>query len=123
MPETRRRWLMAAAGSSLALMAGRLGFAQYHPEPQPLPSPNAPNPAYPPGLNGPEQTREPNVKPVDPMKQVELKKEVDRLFQLVTELKKEVDATDATSTLSLSVVKKAQEAEKLAKQIKNLTKG
>jgi hypothetical protein len=42
---------------------------------------------------------------------------------MVTELKDQVDKTDATSTLSLSVVKKAQQIEKLAKQIKDLAKG
>ena len=39
------------------------------------------------------------------------------------ELKGEVEKTDATFTLSVSFVKKAQQIEKLTKEIKNLAKG
>jgi hypothetical protein len=45
------------------------------------------------------------------------------LYDLVGELKEQVDKSDATSTLSLPVVKKAQQIEKLAKQIKDRAKG
>jgi hypothetical protein len=124
MAETRRRVLMTLAGGGVVMAAGRLGFGQRRPEPQPMPSPNAPNPAYPPGLNDwPENKRDPDVKQVDPLKQQELRFDVEKLYQLVSELKKEVEATDARVALSVGVVKKAQEVEKLAKQIKNLSKG
>ena len=42
---------------------------------------------------------------------------------MVAELKEHVEKTYATSVLSLSVVKKAQQIEKLAKRIKGLAKG
>jgi hypothetical protein len=47
---------------------------------------------------------------------------VQKLYELVSELKEQIEKTDATSTLSLSVVKKAQQIEKLAKQIKDRAK-
>ena len=53
----------------------------------------------------------------------DMKKKVDRLFELVTELKAEVDKTDSSRVLSLNLVKKAEEIEKLARDIKNKGKG
>jgi hypothetical protein len=53
----------------------------------------------------------------------DLKKKVDRLFDLATELKAEVDKTDSSKVLSLNLLKKAEEIEKLARDIKNRSKG
>ena len=53
----------------------------------------------------------------------DIKKKVGRLFQLATELKDEVDKTDSAKVLSLGMVKKAEEIEKLAKDIKSRAKG
>jgi hypothetical protein len=55
--------------------------------------------------------------------QKDIKKDVERLYELASELKAEVDKTDATAVLSLAMVKKAEEIEKLAKQIKDHAKG
>jgi hypothetical protein len=52
-----------------------------------------------------------------------IKKSVERLFQLASELKAEVDKTDSAQVLSLAMVKKAEEIEKLAKDIKSRAKG
>ena len=62
-----------------------------------------------------------SVTPMD----LEVKINKDGELQAVsyTDIKSEVEKTDASATLSLSLVKKAQEIEKLAKQIKNLAKG
>jgi hypothetical protein len=53
----------------------------------------------------------------------EIKKKVDKLFQLATELKQEVDKTNSARVLSLAMLKKAEEIEKLAKDIKSRAKG
>jgi len=53
----------------------------------------------------------------------DMKKKVDRLYTLATELKAEVDKTDSSKVLSLNLVKKAEEIEKLARDIKNKGKG
>jgi DNA-binding transcriptional regulator GbsR (MarR family) len=55
--------------------------------------------------------------------QKDIKKDVEKLYELASELKTEVDKTDATAVLSLAMVKKAEEIEKLAKQIKDHAKG
>jgi hypothetical protein len=55
--------------------------------------------------------------------QKDIKKDIEKLYDLATQLKTEVEKTDATSVLSLGMVKKAEEIEKLAKQIKDHAKG
>ena len=47
-----------------------------------------------------------------------LRRDVDRLVQMAKDLKDESDKTPDTDVLSLSLVKKAEEIEKLAHQIK-----
>jgi hypothetical protein len=53
----------------------------------------------------------------------EFREGVEQLSMLVNELKEEVEKTTATDVLSVRMYKKAQEIEKLAKQIKNKAKG
>jgi hypothetical protein len=55
--------------------------------------------------------------------QKDIKKDIEKLYNLATQLKTEVEKTDATSVLSIGMVKKAEEIEKLAKQIKDRAKG
>lgn len=62
------------------------------------------------------QQRELNKK-----RQDDIKEETDKLFQLATELKAAVDKSNE-HVLSLDVVKKAEEVEKLAKKIKDKMK-
>jgi hypothetical protein len=51
------------------------------------------------------------------------KASVEKLFELATNLKNEAEKADATVFLSLTMVKKAEEIERLAKQIKERAKG
>jgi peptidoglycan hydrolase CwlO-like protein len=53
----------------------------------------------------------------------DIKTKIERLYELATELKAEVDKTDSSKVLSLNLVKKAEEIEKLAHDIKNRSKG
>ncbi len=55
-------------------------------------------------------------------RQVSLKQDTDKLLALATELKQNVDRTNP-NILSMDVVKKAQEIEKLAKSVKDKMKG
>ena len=55
-------------------------------------------------------------------RQVSLKQDTDKLLALATELKQNVDRT-GPNILSMDVVKKAQEIEKLAKSVKDKMKG
>ncbi len=55
-------------------------------------------------------------------RQQEIRKDTEKLLELATELKQAVDKSNK-DTLSLDVVKKAEEIEKLAKSVKNKMKG
>jgi len=114
--KTRRTFLrgMLFAGAVTGL-GGSLTLSQapnLPPKPRPAQEPDADNP----NLPSPEkQMLEDNNK--------DIHKKVERLYQLATELKAEVDKTDSTKVLSLNLVKKAEEIEKLAHDIKNRSKG
>lgn len=84
----------------------------------------------------PQDPSQPNSSPpVDPamaaaarkamleQNQKDIKKSVEKLFKLASELKEQVDKTDSATVLSLSLVRKAEEIEKLARQIKDRAKG
>jgi hypothetical protein len=55
-------------------------------------------------------------------RQADLKRDTEKLLKLATELKESVDKT-TEGTLSLDVVKKAEEIEKLAHSVKDKMKG
>jgi len=54
--------------------------------------------------------------------QKNLRRDAEHLLQLAQELKDEADKTEQTNVLSLSLVHKAEEVEKLAKHIKGLAR-
>ena len=126
MKRSRRTFLVSIAGSAAVLatqvMSGA-GVPTQRATPQPLPSPNAPNPQFPPGLNGPDITPHEKVKTIDPQSQKNLRADVEQLYELATELKSEFDRTDSSAMLSVAVIKQAQKIEKLAKKIRELSKG
>jgi len=110
-------WALAAP---LALLAIRAAFAQ-NPSPK-LPKGDAPV-YY--GRNDPFGTA--NAKP-DPKQILQQNKDqihddVEKLYTLAAELKDDVEKTDSVNVLSLTMVTKAEQVEKLAKQIKNLARG
>ena len=53
----------------------------------------------------------------------DIKKNIEKLYQLATDLKEEIEKTDSSQVLSLAMVKKAEEIEKLAHVIKTRAKG
>jgi hypothetical protein len=96
-----------------------------HPTPvvKPIPSPNAPkNENVPQGLEGKPISKEASKATVDPANEQEIRLEVQRLYAMATELKDEVDNTNSNAVLSVTVLKRAQEIEKLAKQIRDRAK-
>jgi methionyl-tRNA synthetase len=62
------------------------------------------------------------AKKANQMRQADLKRDTEKLFRLATELKEYVDKTNE-SMLSVNVVKKAEEIEKLAHSVKEKMKG
>ena len=123
MPETRRNLLLTYAGVFAIVFAEPVVSRLFGQTPQPIPSPNAPNPNYPPGLEGPQATKNQDIRTFSPEKQKQLREDVERLYALASDLRNDIEKTNAEATLSLSVVNKAHEIEKLAKQIKNISKG
>ncbi|HXN16701.1 MAG TPA: hypothetical protein VN875_00075 [Candidatus Binatus sp.] len=71
---------------------------------------------------GPDNLPKPNPKDILKQNQQQIHDDVEKLYKLATELKDEVEKTDATNTLSLPMIQKAEQIEKLAKQVKNLTR-
>ena len=62
------------------------------------------------------------AKKANQARQADLKRDTEKLLKLATELKESVDKT-SESTLSVDVVKKAEEIEKLAHSVKDKMKG
>ncbi|HEY7353828.1 MAG TPA: hypothetical protein VH596_13760 [Terriglobales bacterium] len=61
-------------------------------------------------------------KKANEQRQAEIKRDTDRLLKLSTELKEYVDKSNE-NVLSLDVMKKAEEIEKLARSVKNKMRG
>jgi hypothetical protein len=78
----------------------------------------------------PQQQKEDDPHPpkIDPKlileaNQKEIKKNVERLYELASELKAEVEKTDSVQVLSIAMLRKTDEIEKLAKEIRSRAKG
>lgn len=56
---------------------------------------------------------------LDARNQLELRMDVQRLYALATELKDEMDHANSTAVLSVTMLQRARDIEKLAKQIKD----
>ena len=69
-----------------------------------------------------QQQRTQMAKKANLQRQEEIKKDAEKLLELATELKQSVDKS-SENTLSLDVVKKADQIEKLAKSVREKMKG
>jgi hypothetical protein len=113
--KSRRKFLtnMIAAGMPAGILA-LLPAAQ-------LPSARPQNPQQ-------QKDDDSNAPKIDPKlileaNQKEIKKNVEKLYDLASELKAEVEKTDSVHVLSMAMLRKADEIEKLAKEIKSRAKG
>jgi len=115
--KTGRRFFISSAAAALAGARALLAGGQRGNPPFPTPQfPDASSSGRPDDLPSP-----PRLDPKSQLKenQKALRRDVDRLLQLAKDLKEESDKTPETDVLSLSLVKKAEEIEKLAHQIKD----
>jgi hypothetical protein len=119
MQESRRNLLMGLTG--VAGMFTLLPYPQHSmPTPQPIPSPNAPkNQDAPAGLDnaGVGQGND-KARTIAQENQKIVKADVDKLFEMATELKQQFESTNLNSTLPVSIVKQAKQIEKIAKEIR-----
>jgi len=118
MSQSRRTFVgagvsLAAASALGAMSLAALGQSQNPATPiNPFPEPMGP---LPPRRIGPAERMKAN--------QAQIKKSTVRLAELVVELQKDLEANDTTNVLSLGVIRKTEEIEKLARQIKSLVRG
>ncbi len=121
MVNSRRRLFMTLAGALgvLATDSHLSGLQLPRPAREPRPYPEG----HEKGPLRPDEPGTPNKKVIDPQSQKQIREDIARLYEIASELKGEVERTDANSTLSVTLVKKAQQIEKLAKQIKELARG
>jgi hypothetical protein len=122
MDETRREFVMgmAVAAGLLAAVDGRL-LAQFPPTPPPPPKPaETPNPAE---VHANPRATATAKRAALQQNEKEFREGVERLYQLISELREEVQKTMTTDVLSVRMVKKAEEIEKLAKTLKAKAKG
>jgi hypothetical protein len=127
--ETKRRIFLATiVPAALAVPLGatlfRGSIQQSHP---PLIPPDPTNPRPSP-LSAPDDPFHTDAPKIDPKvvlthNQLEIREDTQKLFALASALKEQVNKTDSATVLSLPLVQKAEEIEKLANQIKNLARG
>jgi len=123
LPSRRRLFTILAGAAGVLATESLLCSAMPQRTPQPIPSPNAPNQNFPPGLDGPDQKSGTDNKKIDPKTQEEIRTDIEKLYELASELKEQAGKANLNVTLPMSVVKNAQQIEKLAKKIKELSKG
>ena len=113
---TRRPFLLMLFLAAVSMgLAGRLASGQ-NPLPRPPSTPSA----------APESDS--SASPVMDKKILEsndkdMKKKVQQLYELASQLKEEVEKTDSSKVLSVDLLKKAEEIEKLAHDIRSRGKG
>ena len=122
MRETRRKFMIGLAAGVFLAAGAELLFAQRH----------APRPNVKQQSGFPNSIVDEYGAPLDPkaakaallrQNAQEFRESVEKLSVLVIELREEAERTPAADVLSVKTYKKAQEIEKLAKQIKNKAKG
>ena len=127
MNRSRRRILAACSGGIAAALLHSATSAAQEPLPGTPPAPTSRRNGLPHEPGTADDSGNPGqpsaTKTVLEQRQKDIKKDVEKLFDLATQLKNEVEKTDATAVLSMAMVKKAEEIEKLAKQISNRARG
>jgi len=122
--EWKRRTFLAAAIP--AAVAASFGFrAKGAMAQQPNPQRQQQSPPWPQPLQNPspDDTPKPDPKQILKHNKEQIEQDIEKLYSLANELKEQAGKTDSTIVLSLPLVQKAEEIEKLAKQIKNLARG
>jgi hypothetical protein len=107
--------------SALALLFLILMLVPGFGQTAPPPLPRLPNPAEPADPTR-ERIEKEMARKANEERQAQLRRDTDRLFKLATELKTSVDKSNQ-NMLSVDVIKKAEEIEKLAHSVKEKMKG
>jgi len=119
MQSSRRRLLLMSFAAVPAVLVRLQDFPAQDPNPRGRRRPDGSDDASNSSANLPAASS----KAILEERQKNIKKDVEKLYDLASQLKTEVEKTDSTTVLSLAMLKKAEEIEKLAKQIKDRAKG
>ena len=109
--KSRRRFLTMFLASGVPL--GLLGYTERTQESSTKPQ------AKPPFKDEDREDPKIDSKTMLEANQKDIKKNIEKLYQLASELKAEVEKTDSVQVLSVAMLKKAEEIEKLAKGIRS----
>jgi hypothetical protein len=128
--DSSRRTFLGLIVPAVALGSTLAAWGSQQP-PKPLPGSQAQNPPPPPPPPplfpriGQQDDTSPKLDPHAVLKayQKDIKRDIQKLWQLAQELKKEVEETNSAEVLNLNLVRKAEEIEKLAHQIKTMARG
>jgi hypothetical protein len=121
MRETRRWFVLAlAAVAGCVTTPETLLFAQHR---RGFPDPPEPAEKQNPATAVPGEVGHQSAKRVLQENEREFRVGVERLYQLTSELRDEVQKTATSDVLSVRMYKKTEEIEKLAKQLKGKAKG
>jgi len=110
------RRVFIGASLSFAASAAALWAAQQGPPPSQFPPPFPPEPPEPPR----NQKRDRVILKAN---REAIVKDVTRMSELVDALQKQLKENDTTSILSVDLIRKSEEIEKLAKQVRDLVRG
>lgn len=124
MRETRRRFLATLAAAASCSVATDGSVCAQVRNTKPFPTPPAPaesqNQAEKDGaMPDPQSAKRAALK----QNEKEFRAGVDRLYQLASELKQELDKTVTTEVFSVQMYKRTEEIEKVAKLLKGKAKG
>lgn len=126
MQTTRRRMIVTMTGAVAAALATRPvsahanGYQARPAPPQPLQSANAPlNQNAPVGLDGSGIPVRNGERQLPPVTWVQIKSEAQKILDIATDFKWQVDRANLTATLPLLLIQEAHSLEKLAKQIQD----
>lgn len=127
MQTTRRRMIVAMTGAAAAALTARPVFAHSNgyqaarpAPPQPLSSANAPlNQNAPVGLDGSGIPVRNGDRQLPPVTWAQIKSEAQKILDIATDFKWQVDRANLTATLPLLLIQEAHSLEKLAKQIQD----
>lgn len=129
MQPTRRGVMKALSGAVVAGLAVRPLAASAALQvgggasPQPMSSPNAPsNRNAPLGVNGADIPVRNGGQTIPPATWLEIKSDAQKMLDMATDFKAQIDRTNLTATLSLPLIQEAHKMEKLAKQIQSRMK-
>jgi len=116
---TGRRFFLSGIAAALAgTHAFAIATAQSQHDPRP-PITQIPDASNSTGVETLPRTARAQQKALLKEQQKQLRRDIDRLVQMVTDLKDESDKTPETDVLSMSLVKKTEDIEKLARTIRD----